>query len=81
MRFLSEAHVYQVWQVAPGVKWPLEIYIRNMVDVVDQKTRSRMMAGIKASNTKPEILLRKALHSRGALLRNSRLRGDSPLAH
>jgi DNA mismatch endonuclease (patch repair protein) len=32
---------------------------------VDAATRSRMMAGIKGKNTKPELLLRKALHKRG----------------
>jgi DNA mismatch endonuclease (patch repair protein) len=32
---------------------------------VDAATRSRMMAGIKGKNTKPELLLRKALHRRG----------------
>ena len=36
-----------------------------MTDIVDQNTRSRMMAGIKGKNTKPEIVLRKALHARG----------------
>ncbi|WP_352937565.1 very short patch repair endonuclease [Mesorhizobium sp. M1136] len=36
-----------------------------MVDVVRTEIRSRMMAGIKAGNTKPEIRLRKALHSAG----------------
>lgn len=36
-----------------------------MVDVVDEETRSRMMAGIRSSNTKPEVLTRKALHSLG----------------
>ncbi len=36
-----------------------------MVDVVDKKTRSRMMAGIRSSNTKPEVLTRKALHKLG----------------
>lgn len=36
-----------------------------MVDVVDQKTRSRMMSGIRGKNTKPEILIRKALHAGG----------------
>ena len=36
-----------------------------MVDVVDKKTRSRMMSGIRSSNTKPEILTRKALHRLG----------------
>jgi DNA mismatch endonuclease (patch repair protein) len=36
-----------------------------MVDVVDSATRSRMMSGIKGSNTKPEILIRKLLHHNG----------------
>ena len=36
-----------------------------MVDVVDAATRSRMMAGIRGKNTKPEIALRKALHHDG----------------
>ncbi|TKD13784.1 DNA mismatch endonuclease Vsr [Rhodobacter capsulatus] len=36
-----------------------------MVDVVDKQTRSRMMSGIKGANTKPELLLRRALHARG----------------
>lgn len=36
-----------------------------MTDIVDSQTRSRMMAGIKNSNTKPEMLIRKALHGMG----------------
>ena len=36
-----------------------------MPDIVDQATRSRMMSGIRSSNTKPEILIRKALHRLG----------------
>lgn len=36
-----------------------------MVDVVDPATRSRMMSGIRGKDTKPEILVRKYLHSRG----------------
>lgn len=36
-----------------------------MVDVVDNKTRSRMMSGIRGKDTKPELLIRKALHARG----------------
>lgn len=36
-----------------------------MIDIVDKATRSRMMSGIRSSNTKPEILIRKALHSLG----------------
>lgn len=36
-----------------------------MVDIVDAQTRSRMMAGIRGRNTKPEVALRRALHARG----------------
>lgn len=36
-----------------------------MTDIVDIKTRSRMMASIKSKNTKPEILIRRFLHSEG----------------
>lgn len=36
-----------------------------MIDIVDQKTRSRMMSGIRGQNTKPELALRRALHCRG----------------
>ena len=36
-----------------------------MPDIVDRQTRSRMMAGIRGSNTKPELSLRRALHARG----------------
>lgn len=36
-----------------------------MVDVVDAKTRSRMMSGIRGKDTKPELMIRKALHARG----------------
>ena len=36
-----------------------------MIDIVDKKTRSRMMSGIRSSNTKPEVLTRRALHKLG----------------
>lgn len=36
-----------------------------MADVVDPATRSRMMSGIRGKNTRPELLLRKALHRAG----------------
>lgn len=36
-----------------------------MIDIVDPVTRSRMMAGIRNKDTKPEILVRKALFSAG----------------
>lgn len=37
----------------------------KLPDVVDAATRSRMMAGIKGTNTKPELLVRKGLHALG----------------
>lgn len=37
----------------------------DVTDIVDQKTRSRMMSGIRGKNTKPELALRRALHARG----------------
>lgn len=48
-----------------------------VVDVVDKKTRSRMMAGIRGKNTKPELILRRALHKNGFRYRihDSRLPG------
>ena len=36
-----------------------------MIDVVDKATRSRMMAGIRGKDTKPELVLRRALHHLG----------------
>lgn len=36
-----------------------------MADVVDPQTRSRMMAGIGARNTSPELLVRSLLHRAG----------------
>jgi DNA mismatch endonuclease, patch repair protein len=36
-----------------------------LADVVDPATRSRMMAGIRGKNTKPEMLIRRGLHARG----------------
>lgn len=36
-----------------------------MVDIVDTATRSRMMAGIRGVNTRPETFLRRALHRAG----------------
>lgn len=40
-----------------------------MADIVDSKTRSKMMAGIKGKDTKPEILVRKYLHRKGLRFR------------
>lgn len=36
-----------------------------MIDVVDKKTRSKIMSGIKGLDTKPELIIRKELHKRG----------------
>lgn len=36
-----------------------------MADIVDTKTRSRMMSGIRGKDTKPELLIRSALHAKG----------------
>lgn len=36
-----------------------------MTDVVDNKTRSRMMSGIKGKNTIPELKIRRFLHKHG----------------
>lgn len=35
------------------------------MDVVDVATRSKMMAGIKSKNTRPEMLVRRFLHAKG----------------
>lgn len=34
-------------------------------DIVSAETRSRMMSGIRGKNTKPEMMVRSALHQRG----------------
>ena len=36
-----------------------------MTDIVSKQTRSRMMSGIQGKNTKPELVVRKALFARG----------------
>lgn len=36
-----------------------------MADIVAAEVRSRMMSGIRGTNTKPELLLRKGLHAMG----------------
>lgn len=40
-----------------------------MVDVVNTATRSRMMAGIRGKNTRPELLVRSYLHRAGLRFR------------
>ena len=36
-----------------------------MPDVVDKETRSRMMAGIRGKDTRPELFIRRGLHAMG----------------
>lgn len=52
-----------------------------MADVVDSKTRSRMMAGIRGKNTRPELLIRRGLHALGFRFRlhDKRLPGKPDL--
>ena len=40
-----------------------------MADIVDKATRSRMMAGIRGKDTKPELQWRRALHAMGLRFR------------
>jgi DNA mismatch endonuclease (patch repair protein) len=40
-----------------------------MADIVDAATRSRMMSGIRGTNTKPEIRIRQLLHRAGLRFR------------
>lgn len=37
----------------------------KMIDTVDKETRSRMMSGIRSKDTKPELAVRRFLHSQG----------------
>jgi len=52
-----------------------------VTDIVDPATRSRMMSGIRSENTKPEMLVRKALHKIGFRYRlhDSRIPGKPDL--
>ncbi len=53
-----------------------------MIDVVDKKTRSRMMAGIRGRDTRPELKVRRYLHAAGLrfTLHSSRLPGRPDIA-
>ena len=52
-----------------------------MADVVSAEVRSRMMAGIRGKNTKPEMIIRRGLHAKGFryLLHDKRLPGKPDL--
>jgi DNA mismatch endonuclease (patch repair protein) len=51
-----------------------------MADVVDKATRSRMMAGIRGRDTRPELLVRRFLHATGLRFRlQSKLPGKPDL--
>ena len=43
--------------------------VNPQVDIVDRATRSRMMSGIRGRNTKPEVMVRRALHAAGLRFR------------
>jgi len=45
--------------------WQVYLYFCSMADVHDKKTRSYNMSQIKGKDTKPEILIRKFLFSKG----------------
>jgi len=47
----------------PAVAFP------SMADVFDRKTRSRVMSSIRGRNTRPELIVRRFLHSRGLRFR------------
>jgi len=53
-----------------------------MPDIVDAKTRSRMMAAIGPKNTAPELLVRRYLHAKGLRFRlhDKRLAGTPDLS-
>jgi DNA mismatch endonuclease Vsr len=40
-----------------------------MADIFDRPTRSRIMSAIRGRNTKPELIVRRFLHSRGLRFR------------
>jgi DNA mismatch endonuclease (patch repair protein) len=52
-----------------------------LADIVDRATRSRMMAGIRGKDTRPEMIVRRALHARGFryTLHNRKLPGRPDL--
>ena len=52
-----------------------------MADVVSPEVRSRIMSGIRAKDTKPELAIRKGLHRRGFRYRvnDPRIRGKPDL--
>lgn len=52
-----------------------------VTDIVDKETRSRMMSGIGGKDTKPELVIRRALHARGFRFRlhDKRLPGKPDL--
>lgn len=50
-----------------------------MADVFSSKERGRIMPRIKAKDTKPEMLIRKSLHSLGYRLHNSKFLGKPDL--
>jgi DNA mismatch endonuclease (patch repair protein) len=58
---LREAQHFVINEFSKGVGY----YLYAMADVHNKKTRSYNMSQIKATNTKPEMLVRKFLHANG----------------
>ena len=52
------------WNTGSGLSVPCKAG-QLMTDIVARAVRSRMMAGIGGKDTKPELLLRRAVHARG----------------
>ena len=52
-------------QIIGCIPGPRDEARRQMTDIVDSQTRSRMMSGIRGKNTKPELALRQSLHALG----------------
>lgn len=52
----------------PIFGWPstsVHLTIQSMADVFDRPTRSRVMSRIRGSDTRPEMTIRRFLHSKG----------------
>lgn len=59
-----------IWPLPFGQSWSPDKLkssspTENMADIVDPKIRSQMMARIRSRDTRPETLVRRALHHRG----------------
>lgn len=56
--------VLQAWELRCNIlEYPGRV--EELMDIVPPEKRSRMMAGIKGKNTKPELVVRKLVHGMG----------------